>query len=61
MLKRERKLQVKVFRRLFPINISFYQKGENDESFWGCSYIKTLMAHRDLDNAARESKAQFPV
>lgn len=61
MLKRERKLQVKALRRLFPINISFYKKGENDESFWGCSYIKTLMAHRDLDNAARESKAQFPV
>ena len=40
MLKREQKLQIKVFRRLFPINISFYQKGENDESFWGCSYIK---------------------
>ena len=61
MLKREQKLQIKVFRRLFPINISFCQKGENDESFWGCSYIKTLMAYRDLDNAARESKAQFPV
>lgn len=61
MLKREQKLQIKVFRPLFPINISFYQKGENDESFWGCSYIKALMAYRDLDNAAGESKALFPV
>ena len=61
MLKREQKLQVKVFRGLFPMNISFYKKGENDESFWGCSYIKTLMAYRVLDNAAGVSKAQFPV
>ena len=54
-MKREQKLQIKVFRRLFPINISFYQKGENDESFWGCSYIKTLMAHRDLHSFPSES------